>query len=86
MIGDMGYWILAAAVVGYHITYVLRFWVMRYHPEYPASILLFVFSPGSLFFHSGLLVGLANALVYGVIAYLVMLSVRQLKKPKQATP
>jgi hypothetical protein len=76
----MGYWILAAAVVGYHITYVLRFWIMRYHPEYPASIMLFVLSPGSLFFHSGLFIGLANALVYGLITYLVLLSLKHFKK------
>jgi hypothetical protein len=84
--GGMRFWILLAALVGYHIPDVWNFLVTwkRYRPEYPGMVVYAIFSPGWLFFHSRLFVGLANAVVYGVIAYLVLLTVAKVRKFRQA--
>ena len=82
----MRFWILLAAVVGYHIPDVWLFLIMRKHysPEYPGMVVYAIFSPGWLFFRSSLLIGVANALVYGVIAYLVLLAVAKFRKFRRA--
>jgi hypothetical protein len=68
-----------AAVIGYHVQDVWDFlliWV-RFRPEYPFTIFVMTTSPGWLFFRSRLLVGLTNALVYGVVAYAIALGAKK---------
>jgi hypothetical protein len=81
--GGMRFWILLAALVGYHIQDVWDFLIIwkHYRPEYPAMVVYAIFSPGWLLFHSSLFIGLANAAVYGVIAYLVLLTVAKFRRP-----
>jgi hypothetical protein len=43
-----------------------------------------IVSPGWLFFHSSLFIGLANAAVYGLIAYLVLLAIAKVRKFRRA--
>lgn len=71
----MKFWILVAAVIGYHVSDVWDFLLIweRFRPEYPFTIFVMTTSPGYLFFRPHLLVGLTNALVYGVLAYAVAL-------------
>jgi len=78
----MRFWILLAALIGYHIQdvwYFLLIW-KHYHPEYPGMVVHAIFSPGWLFFRSYLFVGLANAVVYGVVAYLILLTVAKFRR------
>ena len=73
------FWILLAAVVGYHVQDVWNFlliWV-KFRPEYPFTIFVMTTSPGWLFFRSSLLVGLTNALVYGVVSYAVAIAAKK---------
>jgi hypothetical protein len=82
----MRFWILLAALIGYHIPDVwnfLRIW-KHYRPEYPGMVVYAIVSPGWLFFHSSLFVGLANAAVYGLIAYLVLLAIAKVRKFRRA--
>ena len=62
------------AVIGYHVQDVWDFLLihMHYHPEYPGMAVQVIFSPGWLFFQSRLFVGLTNAIIYGVIGYLLL--------------
>lgn len=67
----MKFWILSAAVVGYNVQYVwdlLLDW-FSFRPEYPFTLFVVAISPGYLLFRSHLLVGLTNALVYGVAVW-----------------
>jgi hypothetical protein len=77
----MRFWILLAALIGYHIPDVWDFLTVwkHYRPEYPGMVVYAIVSPGWLFFHSSLFVGLANAAVYGLIAYLVLLAIAKLR-------
>jgi hypothetical protein len=79
----MRFWTLLAALVGYHIPDVWNFLLIwkHYRPEYPGMVVYAIVSPGWLFFHSRLFVGLANATVYGVIAYLVLLTIARFRQP-----
>jgi hypothetical protein len=74
-VGQTGgkFWIILAALVGYNVQYVwdlLRDWFI-YRPEYPFTFFVLATSPGYLFFRSHLLVGLTNALVYGVAIWVI---------------
>jgi hypothetical protein len=67
------FWVVLAAVVGYNVQYVwdlLLDW-FRFRPEYPFTIFVVTTSPGYLLSRSHLLVGLTNALVYGVTTWVV---------------
>ena len=77
----MRFWILLAAVIGYHVQDVWLYLLIwkHYHPGYPGMIVETIFSPGSFFFAPSLLVELMNAAVYGVIAYLVLLTSAKLR-------
>jgi len=77
----MRFWILLAALVGYHIPDVWSFLIIwkHYRPEYPGMVVYAIVSPGSLLFHSSLFVGLTNAATYGVIAYLVLLTIAKFR-------
>ena len=80
----MKFWILVAAVIGYHVQDVWEFlltWA-RFRPEYPFTIFVVTTSPGWLFFRSRLLVGLTNALVYGVFAYAIALGARKRRQSR----
>jgi len=78
----MRFWILLAAVVGYHVTDVYEFLLIykHYHPEYPGMVIQVTLSPGLLFLRPLLFVRLTNAAVYGVVAYLVLLSVAKFRR------
>ncbi len=78
----MRFWILLAAVIGYHVQDVWAFLIIwrHYRPEYQGMLVHAFFSPGSMLFHSGLFVGLTDAAVYGVITYLVLLSISKLRR------
>ena len=83
----MKFWILLAAVIGYHMQDVWNFlfiWA-KFRPEYPFTIFVMTTSPGWLFFTSRLCVGLTNALVYGLVAYGVALGARK-HRQAQANP
>jgi hypothetical protein len=74
------FWILVTAVIGYHVPDVwdfLRIWA-KFRPEYPFTIFVMTTSPGWLFFRPRLLVGLTNALVYGVVAYAIAVGAKKL--------
>jgi hypothetical protein len=76
------FWILLAAVIGYHTQDVWDFLLMRakFRPQYPFTILIYATCPGWLFFRPQLLVGLTNALVYGVVACLLALGAKKLRQ------
>ncbi len=78
----MKFSILLAAVVGYHVQDVWDFFLiyMHYRPTYPGMIVQVIFSPGWLFFRSRLFVGLTNALVYGAVAYLVLIFIAKSRR------
>lgn len=78
----MRFWILLAAVIGYHVQDVWYFLIIskHYRPEYQGMVVYAIFSPGWMLFHSGFLVGLANAAIYGVIAYLALLIAKFCKR------
>jgi hypothetical protein len=80
--GDMRFWILLAAVIGYHIEDVWVFLLIskHYHPGYPGRIIEAVFSPGWLLFRSYFAMDLANAFIYGVISCLVFLAIAKLRR------
>ena len=84
----MKFWILLAAVVGYHVQDLWGFLLIWKHfrPEYPFTIFVMATSPGWLFFSSQLFVGLTNALVYGVVAYAIALGFARGRKLHGATP
>jgi hypothetical protein len=48
----MRFWILLAAVIGYHIEDVWDYLLIyrHYHPEYPGMVVQAVFCPGVFFF------------------------------------
>jgi hypothetical protein len=73
------FWILVAAVIGYHVQDMWDFLLIwaRFRPEYPFTIFVMTTSPGWLFFRSHLMVGLTDALVYGVVAYAIALGVKK---------
>jgi hypothetical protein len=68
-----------AAVIGYHVQDVWDFLLVwaRFRPEYPFTIFVMITSPGWLFFRSRLMVGLTNALVYGVFTCAIALIVKK---------
>jgi len=78
----MRFWILLAALAGYHIPDMWNFLIIwrHYRPEYPGMVVYAIVSPGSLLFRSSLFVGLANAAVYGVITYLLLLTIAKLRR------
>jgi hypothetical protein len=78
----MRFWILLAALVGYHIPDVWCFLIIwkHYRPEYPGMVVYAIVSPGWLLFHSRFFIGLANAVVYGLVAYLVLLTVAKFRR------
>jgi len=82
----MRFWILLAAVVGYHIPDVWDFLLIwkRYQPEYPGMVVYAIVSPGWLFFRSRLFQGLANATVYGVVACLVLLTIDRFRRSRNS--
>lgn len=78
----MKFWILLAAVIGYHVPdvwYFLLIWA-KFRPEYPFTIFVYTTCPGWLFFTSQLFVGLTNALVYGLVAYALALGAKKLRR------
>lgn len=78
----MKFWILLAAVIGYHVPDVwdsLHIWA-KFRPEYPFTIFVYATCPGWLFFTPRLFVGLTNALVYGVVAYALALGAKKLRQ------
>jgi len=78
----MRFWILLAAVIGYHIEDVWLYLLIyrHYHPEYPGMVVQAIFCPGFLFFRVGLFARLTNALVYGIIAYVMFLTITKIKQ------
>jgi hypothetical protein len=82
----MRFWILLAALIGYHVPDVWNFLIIweHYRPEYPGMVVYAIVSPGWLFFHSSLFIGLTNAVIYGMIAYLVSLAIAKLRKSRRA--
>ena len=78
----MRFWVLLAAVIGYHIQDVWDYLLIwrNYHPEYHGMIVEAIFSPGCLFFAPRLLIGLVNASVYGVMAYLLLFSAAKVRR------
>jgi|ERR1700721_1398011 len=80
--GDMRFWILLAALIGYHVTDVWDYLLIwrHYHPKYPGMVVFAIASPGWLLFRSHLFIGLANALVYALIAYLLLLIVARFRR------
>jgi hypothetical protein len=75
------FWILVAAVIGYHIQdlWDLLLWA-KFRPEYPFTIFVYATCPGWLFFRPRLFVGLTNALVYGAIAYSLALGAKKIRQ------
>ena len=75
----MKFWILLAAVIGYHVQDLWDFLLIwaKFRPEYPFIIFVMATSPGWLFFRSRLVVGLVNAVVYGVVAYSIALGAKK---------
>jgi hypothetical protein len=80
----MRFWILLAAVIGYHVQDVWNFLIIwkHYHPGYRGMVIYAIFSPGWLLFRSSLLVGLADAVVYGVITCLVLLTISKFRRAR----
>ena len=80
----MRFWILLAAVVGYHVQDVWNFLLIwaKFRPAYPFSIFVLTTCPGWLFFRSSLLVGLSNAVVYGVVAYAIALAAKKFRQQR----
>ncbi len=78
----MRFWILLAVVIGYHVQDIWDFLLIykHYHPEYPGMVVEAILSPGWLLFRSRLFVGLTNATVYGVVAYLVLISIAKFRR------
>jgi hypothetical protein len=78
----MRFWILLAALIGYHIPDVWNFLITwrHYRPEYPGVVVYAIVSPGALLFRPSLFVGLANAAVYGVVAYLALLTIAKVRR------
>ncbi len=78
----MRFWILLAAVVGYHIEDVWFYLIIyrHYRPEYPGMVVQAIFCPGLLFFGVGLVGRLTNALIYGIIVYAVLLAIAKIKQ------
>jgi hypothetical protein len=74
------FWILVAAVIGYHfLMYGISCGFGRnFVLNIPFTIFVMTSSPGRLFFRPRLLVGLTNALVYGVVAYTIALGAKKL--------
>jgi len=58
----MRFWILLAALVGYHVQDVWDFLIIwkHYRPEYPAMVIYAIFSPGWLFRRGGWFFTLAS--------------------------
>ncbi len=83
----MRFWVLLAAVVGYHVHDLWTFLIIwkHYRPEYTGMVVYAIFSPGWLLFHSSLFIGLANAVTYGLIAYLVLLTLNKFRRPSSST-
>jgi hypothetical protein len=79
--GSMRFWVLLAGVIGYHVQDVWNFLIIwkHYRPEYQGMVVYAILSPGSMLFRSSLFIGLTNASVYAVIAYLVLLSIAKLR-------
>ena len=80
----MRFWILLAAVIGYHVQdvwYYLTF-CKHYRPEYQGMLVYAIVAPGWMLFHSYLFIGLTNAAIYAVVAYLLLLVPRLLRKLK----
>lgn len=69
----MRFWILLAAALGYNVQYVwdllLDWFIIR--REYPFTIFMAITSPGHLLFRSHFLVGLTNALLYGMVVWAI---------------
>jgi hypothetical protein len=87
--GGVRFWILLAAVIGYHVEDVWDYLLIfrHYRPEYPGMVVQAIFCPGALLF-GGLIGRLANALVYAVIAYVALLAINKIKRtrPQGFTP
>jgi hypothetical protein len=81
------FWILLAAVIGYHIPDLWDFLLIWKHfrPQYPFTIFVMITCPGWLFFSSHLFVGLTNALVYGAVAYAIALGSARGRRLRDAT-
>ena len=78
----MRFWVLLAALIGYHGPDVWTFLIIwkHYRPEYPGMVVYAIVSLGSLLFHSSLFIGLANAVVYGLLTYLISLAITYYRK------
>jgi len=76
------FWVLLAALVGYHIPDVWDFLIIwkHYRPEYAGMVVYAIVSPGWLLFHSRLFIGLANAAAYGVVAYILLLTIAKFRR------
>jgi len=87
IIGGVRFWVLLAAVIGYHVQDVWDYLLIwkHYHPEYPGMVVKAILSPGWLFFPSRLLIGLTNAIVYGAIVYVVLFSAAQFRRLRVKT-
>ncbi len=75
----MKFWILLAAVVGFHVQDVWDFLLIwaKFRPEYPCTIFVLATCPGWIFFRSRLFVGLVNAFAYALIAYAIALGAKR---------
>ncbi len=80
--GNMRFWILLAAVIGYHVPDVWLYLVVwqHYRPEYPGMVIYAILSPGWLLFHSRLFIGLVDAAVYGVVVFLVLFVIAKCRR------
>ncbi len=78
----MRFWILLAAVVGYHVQDLWEYLIIwkHYRPEYPGMVVYAIFSPAWLYFHSRLLIGLADAAVYGAVAFFVVFFIAKFRR------
>ena len=77
----MRFWILLAVVIGYHIEDVWLYLLIfrHYRPEYPGMVVQAIFCPGVVLF-GGLMGRPTNAIIYGVIAYVVLLVISKIKR------